>query len=629
MRYFILSIFLLSFTLSYSQLTVNVAFSTPTCIGNCNGAASVQVNGGSLPYTYNWGGGMSTTPDIWGLCFGFYTVLVTDGVGDTASATIFITDIPPISATIVTTNDTCGLCNGTASATNVSGGAGGYTYSWNTTPVQNTSSVSNLCSGTYSCAIIDAGGCMWLFSAPVNLTTGGSGSCQYGVVSGKVYNDFNTNCNQDSIEQGLSNIIIEANPGPFYASTNSIGEYSMVLPFDNYTITQHLPVNYNEICPVSGSYSFTLDSINNTVINIDFSDSITPVQDVNVQLTSGVARPGFFYTYYLNYSSFNSAPMNGVVSLVYDATILTYSLSSIAPDNISGDTLFWNYSNLQLFENRGISATFYVPADVNLLGDTLSACAQITPLIGDVNLADNTVCHDRIIVGSYDPNDKQVSPQGDILLSDNELKYTIRFQNSGTDTAFTVVVVDTLSANLDVSSIKKVMASHPFDYSISGQGVLTFTFNNILLPDSNVNEPASHGLIEFTINQHPSNGIGTTIENTAEIYFDFNPAIVTNTVVNTIVLPTNIEEIKRPNTVSVYPNPTSGSLKVSFNTSNENEVNIALFDITGRKVNEFIQNKTMNGSQVLDLNIREVKSGIYFLSVKIGDKNYTNKIVVR
>jgi hypothetical protein len=321
--------------------------------------------------------------------------------------------------------------------------------------------------------------------------------------------------------------------------------------------------------------------------------------------------------------------MNGVVSLVYDATILTYSTSSIAPDIISGDTLFWNYSNLQMFENRGISATFYVPANVNLLGDTLNACAQITPLIGDVNIVNNSTCHDRIITGAYDPNDKQVSPEGDILLSDNELKYTIRFQNTGTDTAFTVVVVDTLSSKLDVTSIKKVMASHPFEYNISGQGVLTFTFDNILLPDSNVNEAASHGLIEFTINQHPSNSVGTIIENTAEIYFDFNPAIVTNTTTNTIVLPTTIEEIKLSNVVSVYPNPTEGRIKISFNAIKENEVNIALFDITGRKVNELTQNKKMSGTQLLDWNIGNVKSGIYFLSVKIGDKSYTNKIVVR
>lgn len=625
MRNFILLALLLGYFNSFGQLTVNVVTTNATCGGSCDGTATATPSGGTPPYTYSWNTvPVQTTPTPSGLCPGVYIVTVMDSTGTTVSDTFAISNSTVITATNTTTDDTCGLCVGSANV-NVFGGSPPYTFLW--APLGVTTAFSpNLCAGNYTCYITDNNGCSGVFNAVVNMIP--SPTCELGTVSGKVYNDVNTNCIQDTLENGLRNTMLQAMPGPYYASTNTSGEYSMVLPFGNYTITQVLPTYYNEICPVSGSYSLVVDSVTNTFTNIDFADSVISVQDVRVQLSSTTPRPGFLFTYYFSYSSLNIVPMNGMVSLVVD-TMLSYNYSSIVPDIISGDTLFWNYSNLQMFEYRAITATFYVPADVNLLGDTLSACAQITPLIGDVNLADNTVCHDRIIVGSYDPNDKQVSPQGDILLSDNELKYTIRFQNTGTDTAFTVVVVDTLSSKLDVTSIKKIMASHPFEYNISGQGVLTFTFNNILLPDSNVNEPASHGLIEFTINQHPSNSVGTIIENTAEIYFDFNPAVVTNTATNTIVLPTTIEEIKLSNAVSVYPNPTEGRIKISFNTTYENEVSFALFDITGRKVNELTQNKKMTGTQVLDWNIGHVKSGIYFLSVKIGDKNYTNKIVVR
>ncbi|NQZ69153.1 MAG: hypothetical protein HRT89_13920, partial [Lentisphaeria bacterium] len=55
---------------------------------------------------------------------------------------------------------------------------------------------------------------------------------------------------------------------------------------------------------------------------------------------------------------------------------------------------------------------FLVPAEVGLLGDTMEACASITPLVGDVVPSNNTDCYDRVVVGSYDPNDKQVSPEG-------------------------------------------------------------------------------------------------------------------------------------------------------------------------------------------------------------------------
>ena len=624
MRNFILLALLLGYFNSFGQLTVTTTDTDVSCFGGNDGFATASPSGGTPPYTYSWAPSGGTDSLASGLTAGNYTVSVTDSNGIIAQEVVNIAEPTSIFTVITSTDDTCGLCTGSAYI-NVGGGSPPYFYSWST---GNTVQwVTGLCMGTYFCNVTDANGCTLDDSAIINLASGTA--CGYGSINGTVYNDVNADCNQDTLENGISNVMLQAMPGPYYASTNANGDYSLVAPFGNYTITQVLPTYFNEICPVAGSYSLVLDSVNNTFTNIDFADTITSVQDVSVQLTSSIPRPGFQFSYYLNYTSINSVPMNGVVSLVYDATILTYSLSSVAPDNISGDTLFWNYSNLQMFENRGISATFYVPADVNLLGDTLSACAQITPLVGDVNVSNNSTCYDRVIVGSYDPNDKQVSPQGDILLSDNELKYTIQFQNSGTDTAFNVVVVDTLSANLDVTSIRNIIASHPFEYSISGQGVLTFTFNNILMPDSNVNEPASHGLIEFTIDQKSSNTIGTEIKNTAEIYFDFNPPIVTNTVLNTIVLPTNIEEIKLSNAINVYPNPTDGRIKISFNTIEENEVSITLLDITGRKITEFIQNKKMIGTQMLDWNIGNVNSGIYFLSVKIGDKNYINKIVVR
>ena len=128
------------------------------------------------------------------------------------------------------------------------------------------------------------------------------------------------------------------------------------------------------------------------------------------------------------------------------------------------------------------------------------------------------------------------------------------------------------------------MASHPFVYSVDGQGVLTFTFNNIMLPDSNTDEPGSHGLIQFTIDQDPSNVIGTVIENTAEIYFDFNPAIVTNTVINTIVTITDINENEEfDNKVNVNPTPSEGNFSISFELKRSEEVSISIVDILGKE----------------------------------------------
>jgi uncharacterized repeat protein (TIGR01451 family) len=132
------------------------------------------------------------------------------------------------------------------------------------------------------------------------------------------------------------------------------------------------------------------------------------------------------------------------------------------------------------------------------------------------------------VTNAYDPNDKQVfprglGPDGNIELG-AEFKYTVRFQNTGSDTAFKVVLIDTLDEDLDIASLQIGNGSHPFTFKVSGKGrpVFTWTFNNILLPDSNTNLEASNGFVNFSIRPKAGLSLGTRLENFADIYFDFN-----------------------------------------------------------------------------------------------------------
>ncbi len=144
------------------------------------------------------------------------------------------------------------------------------------------------------------------------------------------------------------------------------------------------------------------------------------------------------------------------------------------------------------------------------------------------------------IIDSYDPNDKQVSPIGTTTQhftpTTSELKYLIRFQNTGTDTAYTVTVTDTLSEYLDISTFQQGASSHSYTFHVSGKGrpVLTFTFNNINLPDSTRNQLASNGFIQFSITPKAGLAEKTLIENFADIFFDYNDPIRTNTTANRI-----------------------------------------------------------------------------------------------
>ncbi|WP_338791255.1 T9SS type A sorting domain-containing protein [Bernardetia sp. MNP-M8] len=158
------------------------------------------------------------------------------------------------------------------------------------------------------------------------------------------------------------------------------------------------------------------------------------------------------------------------------------------------------------------------------------------------------------ILDSYDPNDKQVVPFGltneNLIEKTTELDYTIRFQNTGTIEAVNIVVLDTLSEFLDIETIRLGMVSHDYKLLIDGDAdtrVLRFEFDNINLPDSNSNEPASHGFIKFKIKQKANNSIGTVIKNRAAIYFDFNSPIITNTISNKVaVLPLTNSNLNLP-----------------------------------------------------------------------------------
>ncbi|MEO0790563.1 MAG: T9SS type A sorting domain-containing protein, partial [Bacteroidota bacterium] len=175
-------------------------------------------------------------------------------------------------------------------------------------------------------------------------------------------------------------------------------------------------------------------------------------------------------------------------------------------------------------------------------------------------------------IGSYDPNDKQALPRGfgelNYIEANTPLEYLIRFQNTGTDTAFNVRIEDQLSDFLDPSTIVPGAASHPYRMSLDEDGLLTFHFNDIMLPDSNVNQEASNGFVQFSIQQTTDNPIGTLIENNAAIYFDFNEPIITNQVWHTVgeefITVSSYELLETETTLLIAPNPLKSFTRISL-----------------------------------------------------------------
>jgi uncharacterized repeat protein (TIGR01451 family) len=231
------------------------------------------------------------------------------------------------------------------------------------------------------------------------------------------------------------------------------------------------------------------------------------------------------------------------------------------------------------------------------------------------------------VVASFDPNAKTSSPSGvgtqHYITAKDQLHYHIDFQNTGTDTAFAVVVRDTLDiAHLNVQSFHMGAASHACRPNVNGAGILSFTFDPIILPDSNHSEAGSHGWVEFTIDQVPGNPVGTVINNQASIYFDRNAAVLTNnsfvTITDQPFRTTSIKEVKLNGEkvdVSVYPNPFAAYVNFELKTTADlSNVQLRITDVTGKVIHE----SSFNGSKSISIARQNLSSGIYMYEIKRG-----------
>ena len=237
-------------------------------------------------------------------------------------------------------------------------------------------------------------------------------------------------------------------------------------------------------------------------------------------------------------------------------------------------------------------------------------------------------------VGSYDPNDKAALPIGygeqHYIVPETELYYRIRFQNTGTDTAFTVVIRDVLSEDLDLRTIDLGVSSHDYTAAIDANRTLTFTFNNILLPDSTTNLEASQGFVDFRISPDVNTPLETLIENEAAIYFDFNEPVITNTVFHT--LGRNFLEVVNTEVVpgvaiqwNIFPNPVADQLQLQLSGEEIPEVfGLQIRDAQGR----LLRSVKFSGS-THTLSVADLPAGWYQLRLTQtnGDLLGTAKLV--
>ncbi|MFN8300071.1 MAG: T9SS type A sorting domain-containing protein [Chitinophagales bacterium] len=438
------------------------------------------------------------------------------------------------------------------------------------------------------------------------------------MITGKVYYDVNNNQIWDAGELGIANQAVSISLGANYTTlTNSQGNYYVYVPTGSFNVTPHIsgpasgyPVNPQfHFVTVSG---YGITSANNNfgvAVPSSFCNSSTSVYAVGAP-----PRPGFTNQVNITFTNqFSALPAAASLRLYYDAQQQVSSTSSgaLLIDTVN-HFIEWHFTNLMPGNYYSAYGIFNTPV-ATPLGTVFNYRGQIS----DVSCSStdtSDVIEQLIVVGSYDPNDKSVSPVGDhngTVPTNSTLRYTIRFQNTGTFMAETVKIMDTLSNYLDPTTLQVLAASHNYAVQIDGQKV-RFTFANINLPDSFSNEPQSHGFIQFSVKPKSPVVPGSSFSNTGYIYFDFNPAVVTNSVATVL---DNISGLSEPATAAslyVYPNPSHNGQWYFDAPEGLAGHELAVTDLAGKIVYQGITSKTNQ------LNLGYLQTGVYLL--KLGDK---------
>ncbi|WP_417871839.1 T9SS type A sorting domain-containing protein [Winogradskyella sp.] len=442
-----------------------------------------------------------------------------------------------------------------------------------------------------------------------------------GVLGNEINGTVTFDCGNSDIP--LSNILINSTNSTdnFSTFSNTSSYYQQSVNQGDFT-TQILNLpSYFAYDPISQTTNIT--GVGNTE-TIDFCIEPTGIfNDLNITIYPSLnePRPGFHTTYQLVCKNVGATQLSGSVSFEFDDAKLQFLSASETVTSQTANTLSFDFTDLNPFETRIIDLEFNVFAPpITNIDDVLVSTATINPITGDETEEDNTFELNQTVIGSYDPNDITVLEGDEIFIEDADkfLHYLIRFQNTGTASAINVNVEHVLDDNLDWTTMQLESLSHTGRVEIENQTDVSFIFNNINLPDSTNDEPNSHGFIAFKIKPKSNVQVGDIISGVADIYFDFNPPIITNTVNTEIAEPLSIDEVSAE-TIKLYPNPAKDTIQI---TSNQVIEALTVFDINGREL-QSLEISTTD----YNLDISNLSKGVYFIELLSGESKFIEKFI--
>lgn len=442
-------------------------------------------------------------------------------------------------------------------------------------------------------------------------------------IQGSTKFDSNTNgC--DALDGMFPNLQMSFSDGSITESliSNTSGSYSKSVKEGSYTITPILEnPNYFSISP--------------SIVSVEFPFQTSPLLQNFCVLSNGNhsdleiaylplnnANPGQDARYKIIYKNKGTTTQAGNVNLSFNDAILDFLNSNPSTSTQSINNLTWSFSNLKPLESRSIFVTLKVNATTDIpsvnVGQLLPFTAIVSSSNSDELPNDNSITLNQKVVNATITNDKVCIEGNSISTSQigNYLHYCIRFKNTGTTIAQNIIIKDIIdTSKFDVNSLIPIDGSHFFETKITNINTVEFYFKNINLGFSNND---SDGFVLFKIKTLPTLTIGTSVSNTATLYFDYLAPSSTNNEITIIEALVN-QTIETTN-IKVYPNPVKETLYIYT----ENSVIVRAISIYN-SIGQLVQ-KTVNPSS-LSINVSTLKQGVYLINISIENEITSVKFI--
>ncbi len=447
--------------------------------------------------------------------------------------------------------------------------------------------------------------------------------------------DQNNNGVKDTNESLYANgsfVYQQNNAGNFSNAYSPTGRYSFydTNPANTYDFTyqvqpEYLPyynsgtTSFNDVAiPVGSGTTILYFPITLTQGYNDVTISVIPLNP---------PRPALTYVNKIVYKNLGVTAASGTITFTKPTPVTITNVSQAA--TVATATGFtYAFTNLLPNETRFFNVTMSVPnSPIVVLNDLLTASATISAPANDINLTNNTSTLSQIVVNSYDPNDKMEAHGDEIPFSqfaqNDYLYYTIRFQNNGTANAINIKIQDVLEAKLDPTSIRMISASH--NYTMNRiNNTISWDFRNIQLVPATASQTLSSGYVYFKIRLNPGFVAGDIVSNNAAIFFDSNPAIVTNTFDTKFITLLSTVDNALGNFI-MYPNPSSDNVTFSMENTIETIQSLSITDVLGKTVMTIND----NSSNEINVDVSNLSKGVYLVEITTeSNLKATKKLVV-